>query len=78
LQTTLEISDPTSPSFPSTKVEPGDIVRADVDGVVICPIGLAEQVIEAAYKGREVDEKCRQDLLAGHGVKETFAKWRGK
>jgi regulator of RNase E activity RraA len=59
-------------------VEPGDIVRADVDGVVVCPIGLAEEVIETAIKGRQVDEKCRQDLEAGHAIKETFAKWRGK
>ncbi|UZJ56713.1 hypothetical protein CBS101457_006033 [Exobasidium rhododendri] len=78
LQTLLEITDPTSSSFPSTKVAPGDIVRADVDGVVVCPLGLAEQVIDAAKKGREVDAKCRQDLQAGLGVKETFAKWRGK
>lgn len=78
LQATIEISDPSSPSFPATKVEPGDIVRGDVDGVVVCPAGLAEQVIEAAFKGRQVDEKCRQDLEAGRSVKETFATWRGK
>lgn len=49
-----------------------------MDGVVVCPRGMADQVIQAALKGREVDDNCRQDLLAGHGVKETFAKWRGK
>lgn len=76
LQTTLEISDPSSSSFPPTRVEPGDIVRADVDGVVVCPLGMADQVIELALRGREVDARCREDLLAGRGVKETFAKWR--
>lgn len=77
LQSTLEISDPSSSTFPPTKVEPGDIVRADVDGVVVVPIAMADKVIELALKGREVDENCRKDLLAGRGVKETFAKWRG-
>jgi regulator of RNase E activity RraA len=49
-----------------------------VDGVVICPKDLAEEVIELATKGREVDARCKEDLLAGKAVKETFAKWRGK
>lgn len=78
LQVPIQISDPTSPSFPATTVAPGDIVRADVDGVVICPQGLAEQVIELATKLRQVDANCKKDLLAGKGVQETFAKWRGK
>ena len=39
---------------------------------------LAEKVIELATKGREVDAHCKQDLKSGKGVKETFAKWRGK
>ena len=78
LQIPLEINDPTSSSFPSTKVSPGDIVRADVDGVVVCPIDLAEKVIQLAAKGREVDGNCKEDLLKGNPVKETFAKWRGK
>lgn len=78
LQVPLEINDPTSSTFPSTKVSPGDIVRADLDGVVICPVDLAEKVIELATKGREVDENCKQDLLKGNPIKETFAKWRGK
>lgn len=72
----LDISDPTAPSFPATRVEPGDVVRGDVDGVVVCPQSLVEKVIELATKSREVDAKCRQDLEQGKGVKETFAKWR--
>lgn len=34
--------------------------------------------MDLADKGREVDERCRQDLLQGKGVKETFKKHRGK
>lgn len=82
----LAITDPTqaaaSPGsaepFPATQVHPADIIRGDVDGVVVCPYGLAAQVIELATKAREVDARCKEDLLAGKGVKDTFAKWRGK
>lgn len=77
----LTITDPTLPAgaaFESTTVNPHDLVLADMDGVVIIPPSMAEEVIQLAQKGREVDEKCMQDLKDGKGIKETFAKWRGK
>ncbi|PWN93840.1 RraA-like protein [Acaromyces ingoldii] len=78
LQVPLSIADPTAPSFPPTTVAPDDLVRADVDGVVVCPRADVLAVVEAATKAREIDERCKEDLLRGKGVKETFAKWRGK
>lgn len=85
LQVPLEIADPTvpldeqgQPMFPPVTVQPGDYLLGDLDGVVSVPKNMAEQVIELATKGRDVDDKCMQDLRAGKGIKETFALHRGK
>ncbi|EPQ32479.1 uncharacterized protein PFL1_00673 [Pseudozyma flocculosa PF-1] len=78
LQVPVTIRDPTSPSFPALTVHPGDAVLADIDGVVVVPAHLVDQVLALAAKSRDVDEKCMRDLRNGHGVQETFAKWRGK
>ncbi|WFD35775.1 hypothetical protein MCUN1_002637 [Malassezia cuniculi] len=82
LQIPLEIRDPTlpagEPAFPSVTVNPGDILLADIDGVVAVPKDLVERVIELATEGRRVDGLCMDDLKAGKGIKETFALHRGK
>ncbi|GAA5914109.1 hypothetical protein JCM8208_005144 [Rhodotorula glutinis] len=69
---------PFEPNFPPTTVYPGDIVLADLDGVVVVRPEAIDEVVRLAAAGREVDERCRADLLKGAGVKETFAKHRGK
>ncbi|WVR06985.1 hypothetical protein IAU60_004022 [Kwoniella sp. DSM 27419] len=60
-----------------TTVEPGDIILADIDGVVCIPRGKIAEVVRVARQGRDVDGNVRRDLAAGKGVKETMAKWRG-
>ncbi|TBU61635.1 RraA-like protein [Dichomitus squalens] len=64
--------------FPPVRVEPGDWVIADEDGVVCVPAEKAEEVIGLAMKGREVDARCLEDIKAGKGVQEAFKKHRGK
>ncbi|KAI0744205.1 RraA-like protein [Daedaleopsis nitida] len=64
--------------FPGVRVEPGDWVVADEDGVVCVPAGRAEEVIGLAAKGRDIDERCMADIKAGKGVQETFKAHRGK
>lgn len=93
LNVPLEIRDPTqvwpsstaqadsadvNPVFPSTTVNPGDYVLADVDGVVVVPPSLAEKVLELAAKGREVDARVAADLQQGVSVAEAFKRHRGK
>jgi len=55
---------------------PGDILLADLDGVVVIPRGKVREVVELAERGKEVDERIAKDLKAGRGVAESFAKWR--
>lgn len=69
---------PRDPDFPAVLVRPGDLVLADIDGVVVVGTEMLEKVLELAKKGREVDELCRVDLLEGKGVGETFKARRGK
>ncbi|CAL1706487.1 unnamed protein product [Somion occarium] len=65
-------------SFPPVDVHPGDWMVADEDGVVCVPQDLISKVLELAAKGREVDEKCMQDIRLGMGVQASFKKHRGK
>ncbi|KAI0645915.1 RraA-like protein [Trametes meyenii] len=64
--------------FAPVEVTPGDWMVADEDGVVCVPTRLAEEAIALAAKGREVDERCMEDIKAGNGVQVTFKKHRGK
>jgi len=59
-------------------VHPGDWMVADEDGVVCVPQGIIEKVVNLAQKGREVDEKCMEDIRAGKGVQASFKLHRGK
>lgn len=58
-------------------VNPGDIMVADLDGVICIPAGMVEDVIANCTKYVAIDDKCMEALQQGHSVKETFAKYRG-
>ncbi|HLY64559.1 MAG TPA: hypothetical protein VKU60_03400, partial [Chloroflexota bacterium] len=74
------------------QVQPGDIVVADLDGVVIVPLAMAEDVARAAKERWERDEAQAKRLeqgelalhIAGHdrtiermGVREIDGRWLG-
>jgi regulator of RNase E activity RraA len=64
--------------LPAVTVNPGDILLADVDGVVCVPKQLEQEVLRLAAQGREVDARCLKDIQAGVGVAESFRRHRGK
>ncbi|KIJ67781.1 hypothetical protein HYDPIDRAFT_107275 [Hydnomerulius pinastri MD-312] len=65
-------------AFAAVRVEPGDWIVADEDGVVCVPKDLVEKVVEAATTGRDNDAKALEDIKAGKGVQASFKKHRGK
>lgn len=72
-----ELQVPLTMSTSPVTVHPGDIIVADLDGVICVPVSLVDQVIESCEKYVAIDDKCMEALQQGHGVKETFAKFRG-
>lgn len=59
-------------------INPGDVIVADADGVVVFRPEMIERVLESVEKGREVDARCMADIAKGRPVAETFAEHRGK
>lgn len=57
------------------KVYPGDLVFGDVDGVVVVPQEMVEEVIERAWNKVKGENTVREELRAGAGVAATFAKY---
>ncbi|KAL0090843.1 ribonuclease E inhibitor RraA/Dimethylmenaquinone methyltransferase [Phycomyces blakesleeanus] len=72
-----QIQVPLSMSTSSVVVYPGDIIVADVEGVVCVPVKLLNDVLESCKKNVAIDSQCMEALVNGAGVKETFAKFRG-
>ncbi|HEX8012290.1 MAG TPA: RraA family protein [Casimicrobiaceae bacterium] len=56
-------------------VHPGDLIFADVDGTVVVPREMAEEVINKAWEKVNGESKVRDALRAGASVAETFGKY---
>jgi regulator of RNase E activity RraA len=56
-------------------VYPGDLVLADHDGVVVVPLGVAEQVLRLAEEKVSGENLVRKALAEGMGTAEAFAKY---
>lgn len=48
----------------------------DIDGCVVIPLDVVEQVADMAQKGKEIDERIAQALREGMGVAEAMKKYR--
>ena len=64
--------------LPVVRVNPGDLLVADENGVVCVPEALEKNVLKLASKGREVDAGCLKDIQSGIAVAESFRRHRGK
>ena len=57
-----------------TRVNSGDWVFGDADGVVIIPDNLAEQTIELALEKAAKEDTVREEIAAGASLKDVFAR----
>ena len=57
------------------RVSPGDLVYADVDGVVVVPGEIADEVVNKAWEKVQGENKVREELRSGASVVETFEKY---
>ncbi len=59
----------------STLIQPGDFVFGDVDGVVVVPQAVTQEVLTAAEDVYRRESAMRDELRRGVGVKEAYAKY---
>jgi regulator of RNase E activity RraA len=57
------------------RVSPGDLIYADIDGIVVVPQDMTEEVVEKAWEKVQGENKVREELRSGTGVVETFRKY---
>ena len=56
-------------------VHSGDLIFADVDGIVVVPAGCAQEVFERALEKVRGENRVREELRAGAYLKDVFAKY---
>jgi 4-hydroxy-4-methyl-2-oxoglutarate aldolase len=57
-------------------VHPGDVVFAEVDGVVIIPHAVAEETMSRAFEKVAKEDGAREDLRKGRLLSEVWSKYR--
>ncbi|KAI4719173.1 RraA-like protein [Aureobasidium sp. EXF-10727] len=57
-------------------INPGDLILADLDGVVVVPVEHAEQCLQICEERFEIDEKTMAALQAGEPMGATLARLR--
>lgn len=56
-------------------VQPGDLVFADIDGVVVVPKAVVGEVVEIAAGKASREDSSRSDLMNGAYLRDVFAKY---
>ena len=54
---------------------PGDLIYGDVDGVVVIPQEIADEVINKAWEKVRKESNVRDELRSGASVVDTFKKY---
>jgi regulator of RNase E activity RraA len=57
-------------------VNPGDLLVGDIDGVVVVPPSLVEQVVALCEERAEIDRKTMEALRNGEEMGATLARLR--
>jgi len=61
--------------FQGVEVRPGDLVLGDIDGVVVVPRPLVEEVLLAAEDCFRAERSMKEELRAGKSMEEVFKKY---
>lgn len=61
--------------FQGVEVRPGDLVLGDIDGVVVVPKPIVEEVLLAAEGCYQAERSMKEELRAGKSMEEAFAKY---
>jgi 4-hydroxy-4-methyl-2-oxoglutarate aldolase len=61
--------------FAGVPVERGDLVVADVDGVVVVPRTALDAVASLVAKKRPLEQGAREDLVAGMSIRDVWTKY---
>ena len=56
-------------------VNPGDMIYADFDGVVVIPREVEDRVFELAREKAERENVSRKELLEGKSLAEVYEKY---
>lgn len=56
-------------------INPGDIIFADIDGVVVIPSSIQDKVIELAFKKIEGENIVRKELSEGENAKDVYDRY---
>jgi 4-hydroxy-4-methyl-2-oxoglutarate aldolase len=57
------------------RVEPGDLIFGDVDGVVAVPKAVAPKIVARALEKVAAEDKTRDALLAGQTLKQVYDRY---
>jgi 4-hydroxy-4-methyl-2-oxoglutarate aldolase len=57
------------------RIEPGDLIFGDVDGVVAIPKAVAPKVVARALEKVAAEDKTRHALLAGETLRRVFERY---
>lgn len=61
--------------FHDVEVRPGDLVLGDIDGVVVVPRPLVEEVLVAAEGCFQAERSMKEELRAGKTMEEVFRRY---
>ncbi|AOH54381.1 hypothetical protein ABE28_008435 [Peribacillus muralis] len=56
-------------------IEPGDLIFGDIDGIVVVPKAIEEEVVNKAFEKVKGENMVRDHILKGMKVSEVFAKF---
>ena len=57
------------------RIEPGDLIFGDADGVVVIPAAIEQQVLVSAFEKVSGEDKTRQDLASGTKLRDVFERY---